>query len=367
VTATLNRTREDVPEELTSTVDTLTAALRAVTDPATTPQDREAVTESAKRLASALSAISDDSTPREQRDQLTVLVKQMTSTLAVGQESDLPAEDGARLLVVVERTTSALETIGDSRTPKKLRGELTAIVEEVNYALEQSRGQGEMGRTALWVSSSQGFLTESAEQPEESPTQPEQSSTPSEQSSTPEEQQDPLADAIRHVSRPMKQATDPRNSPQKRAEARDEMGDRTARMKKEQDKAASEQEQEQSQAPLGKAAEVCANAVLKALPARRLEKGLKDLTPSSWDSAGVKGFWKAREEGNEVLDIRAQLKNDEHDHAPFSIAPLIREFAELLPGEQLRVTLGRPAFYCRQTAVYLEQQGFTSGSWLGEG
>ncbi|MEU9053337.1 hypothetical protein AB0D37_23430 [Streptomyces sp. NPDC048384] len=363
MTATLNKTREDVPEELTSTVDTLTAALRAVTDPATTPQDREAVTESAKRLASALSAISDDSTPREQRDQLTVLVKQMTSTLAVGQESDLPAEDGARLLVVVERTTSALETIGDSRTPKKLRGELAAIVEEVSYALEQSRGQGEMGITALWVSSALGFLTPLTAQPEETPTQPEPSRTRSEQSGTPK-QKDPLAKAIHQVSQPMKEATDSSNSPEKRDEARKEMSERTARMKDEQDKAASEQEP--PDAPVGKAAEVCTNAILKAVPDPRLEKGLKDLTPSNWDSAGVKDFWKAKENGNDVLDVRAQLENDEHAHAPFDIGPLIEELADLLPGKELHATLGQPALHCRQTAVYLYQDGITAGTWLGE-
>ncbi|WP_406202854.1 hypothetical protein OG331_32575 [Streptomyces sp. NBC_01017] len=364
MTAALNRTRGDVPEELTSTVDTLAAALRTVTDPATTPQDREAVTESAKKLASALSVISDDNTPRELRDQLTVLVKQMTSTLAVGQEPDVPPEDGARLLVVVERTASALDAIGDSGTPKKLRGELAAIVEEVSYALEQSRGQGEMGMTALWVSSAMGFLTLSTAQPEETPTQPEPSRTRSEQSGT-SQQHDPLAKAIHQVTQSMKEATDSRNSPEKRNEARKEMSDRTTGMKDEHDKAASEQEP--PDAPVGKAAEVCTNAILKALPDRRLEKGLKDLTPSNWDSAGVKDFWKAKENGNEVLDVRAQLENDEHTHAPFDIGPLIEELAELLPGKELNATLGQPALHCRQTAVYLDQDGITAGSWLGEG
>ncbi|WP_369271016.1 hypothetical protein AB5J55_14115 [Streptomyces sp. R11] len=359
MTATLNKTRDDVPAELTSTVDTLTAALRAATDPATTPQDREAVTESARKLASALSVISKDGTPREQRDRLTVLVKQMTSTLVVGQQPDLPAEDRSRLLLVVERTTSALDTIGDAGTPKKLRGELAAIVEEVNFALEQSRGQGEMGRAALWVSSSQGFLTGATAQPEHS-------SAPGQHSRNPQDQRDELADATRRVSRPMKQATDPRTSPEKRDEARNEMEDGTARMKAEQDKAASEQEQ--PQAPLGKAAEMCTNAVLKALSARTLEKGLKDLTPSSWDSAGVKDFWKAREQSNDVLVVRAQLKNDEHAHAPFGIAPLITKLADLLPGKELIWTLGTPSgLHCRQTAAYLDEDGVTAGTWLTTG
>lgn len=342
MTTTLNARREDVPEELTSSVDTLTDTLKEVEDPDTSPQDREAVTDSAREVASALTVISDDSTPVELREQLTVLVKQVTSTLEAGQEPDVPPEDRSRLFLVVKRTTAALDTVTDSATSPKLQGLLPTIITDLNYASEQGRGGGELGVTALRASSSMDLLSDSH---------------------VSQKQREELAEETARVSRLLRRASDPKSSPQERAEARQEMRDRTSRMKDEQEDASSGQEP--PDASLGKAAEVCATAIFDTVSDRKLARGLKDLTPSSWDSEGVRDFWKASEEGDNVLDVRAQLRNNEHTHAPFQVAQLITGLAEILAGKDLIGTLGgKSTAHCRQTAVYLEEEGVTAGDWL---
>ncbi|MFH8694747.1 hypothetical protein [Streptomyces chartreusis] len=339
VTTTLSARREDVPEELTASVDTVTAALRAAEAPDTTPQDRGAVTDSAKELASALEVISDDSTPAEVREQLTALVKQVTATLEAGQAPDVPPEDRSRLFLVVKRMTAAFGLVADAQTPQGVREPTVAAIRDTNEAEEQDKGRDETGLT---ISSSMGLISDKQ---------------------IPEKQRERLAEITAEVSRLMKRATDPEASPEERAEVQREMNDRTSRMKDEQEEAASAQEPPDS--PLGEAAEVCTNAVFEAVSQRELSTGLEDVTPPDWDSTGVKDFWKASDEGNDVLDVRAQLENDEHTHAPFEVAPLITGLAEIVEGKDLTGKLGgKPAAHCRQTAVYLQEEGITTGSWL---
>jgi hypothetical protein len=342
VTNTLSQRREEVPEELTASVDSLTATLQAVTDPATSPQDREAVTDSAKDLASTLGAISDDSTPDEVRDQLTGLVKQLTSTLEAGQEPDVAPEDRSRILLVAKRTAAALDTISDPETPPKLRLLMTEGTKDVNQAVKDSEGRGVVGHTGVTTTSAWASLADPG---------------------TPNEQKRDIADRAAKTSRQLKLASDPKASPEERAQARQKMRDRAADLKDAQEKAAAAQDP--PDASLGKAAEVCTNSMFEALEHGKLSKGLKDLTPSNWNSAGVKDFWKASNEGNDVLDVRAQLQNDQHTHAPFEVARLITKLADLVLADDLNVTLGeRPAAYCKQTAVYLGEQGVTAGDWL---
>lgn len=339
MTTTLSAKREDVPKELTASVDTVTATLRAAEAPDTTPQDRGAVTDSAKELASALEVISDDNTPAEVREQLTVLVKQVTATLEAGQAPDVPPEDRSRLFLVMKRMTAAFSLVADAQTPQGVAEPAMATIRDTTEAEEQDKGKDETGLT---ISSSMGLVSDRQ---------------------IPEKQRQRLAEITAEVSRLMKRATDPQASPEERAEARREMKDRTSRMKDEQEEAASAQEPPDS--PLGEAAEVCTNAVFEAVSQRDLSKGLEDVTPPDWDSTGVKDFWKASDKGNDVLDVRAQLENDEHTHAPFEVAPLITGLAEIVEGRDLTGKLGgKPAAHCRQTAVYLQQEGITTGSWL---
>ncbi|MGF0171623.1 hypothetical protein ACQF36_14285 [Streptomyces sp. Marseille-Q5077] len=360
VTATLNEERAEVPEELTATVDTLIVTLVSVEDPATSPQDREALTDSAKELGATLAVISDNGTPGKLRKQLARIVKQMAATLKAGLKPDVSPEDRSRLFLVVERTTVALAAIADPRTPQKPRQQLTAIVEDTNYALEQCNGKGETGAAALLVSSSVEFLAESI-----TPQQIPGSNRPDERQpeSTGDNQ---LMDESQRVSGQMRRANDPKASPEDRAEAGQEMRDRSSKLEQEQDKAAARQGR--PDVSLGKAAEVCTSAIFKAVSDRKLSKGLRDMTPPSWNSTGVKDFWKAIDEGTDMLDVSAQLENDEHTNAPFKVAPLISGLAEILHGSELNGRVGiKQASHCRQTAAYLEQEGVTVGSWLTSG
>ncbi|MFC5217052.1 hypothetical protein [Streptomyces coerulescens] len=357
VTATLNDRRDDVPEDLRSTVDSLTATLRAVTDPETTPQDRGAVTGSARALASTLGVISDDGTPGELRDRLSGLVKQVTATLEAGQEPEVADEDGSRVFLVANRTTSALDTIADTGQPQKWREQLATIVEDVNHAMEQTNGGGETGDTAVPVSSSIGYLIGS------DPSQGLVGSSPAETQGDDVGNRQELTDRSERAGRQMRLASDPDSSQEEQSEARREMREQTARMKEEQRKAASDQES--PDASLGKAAEVCANAIFDSVSERKLSDGLEGLTPQSWDSAGVKDFWKARAEGDDVLDVRAFLRNNENTHAPFPVAKLISSLAEVVGVDELTSDVGGiSTAHCKQSAAYLEDQGVTAGDWV---
>ncbi|MEU3620207.1 hypothetical protein ABZ725_49240 [Streptomyces sp. NPDC006872] len=337
----------------------MTTTLEAVEDPATTPQDRQAVIESTKELTATLAVISDDSAPDELQEQLTPLVKQVTATLEVGTDPSVPPEERSRILLVVKRTTSVLGAIRSPETPQNLRGQLIAIVTDANSALEMSRGGEETG-TALMLTSTSAELGLEQDTPHSD--QP----TPHSDTPTPDADRQELVDDAQQGNQLVKKMSDPRTSPQERAEAREELRDRTPRMKGRQEAAASAHSL--PEAPLGKAAEACTNAIFNAKSERELAKGLEDLVPRKWDTEGVKDFWKAKEERDDSLDILAQLQNDERTHAPFPVAPLITELAELIPGDDLLSTLGRkPASSCRQTAVYLQADaGITVTPWLME-
>ncbi|MEV1064221.1 hypothetical protein [Streptomyces sp. NPDC050263] len=323
----------------------MTTTLETVEDPETTPQDRQAVIESTKELTSTLAVISDDSTPPELQEQLTPLVKQVTATLEVGNDPSVPPEDRSRLLLVVKRTASALDAIRAPETPQNLRGQLIDIVADANSALETSRGTEETGTTLMMTSTSAELGLDQDTRPADRPG---------------------LVDDAQQGNQLAKHMNDPRTPPEEQAEARQELRDRTPRMKDRQEDAASAQRL--PEASLGRAAEVCTNAIFNAKPERELAKGLEDLVPQKWDTEGVKDFWKAKEERDDSLDVLAQLQNDEHTHAPFPVAPLITELAELIPGDDLLSTLGgKPASSCRQTAVYLEADaGITVTPWLME-
>ncbi|MFJ7073267.1 hypothetical protein [Streptomyces sp. NPDC098781] len=362
VTTTLEQRRAEVPEELTPSVDSLIATLRAVEDPSTSPQDRGAVTESAEALAATLAVISDDGTSGAVRDQLTGIVKQVASTLEAGRGLDGAPEDRSRLFVVVKRTTGALDTIADPETPEKQSEHLTTIVEDVNYAVEQGNGAGDIGATSVPVSSSLGFLTAPKASQQESGSSQEHLSPTQGVRGEYNEQQQELGEATAQVSQAMRQATDPKSSPEDRADAQGEMKERTTRMKDEQEESGSSQDP--PDAALGAAAEVCTNAIFEVVSDRKISNGLRDMTPSAWNSTGVKDFWKAQQEGDDVLDVRAQLRNDEHSHGPFAVGRLIEQLATVVPGKELTQTVGNAALHCTQAALYLEEDGITVGSWL---
>ncbi|WP_405582595.1 hypothetical protein [Streptomyces sp. NBC_01092] len=293
-------------------------------------------------MASTLGVISDDGTPGKVREQLTGLVKQVTATLKAGQEPDVQPEDRSRVFLVVQRTTPALKMVGDPETPPKLRGLAKTLINNVSNGAEQNHGSGEEGLATLWASSGVEPLADA---------------------DIPKGLREDVGEESTRVSQHIRRASDPESSPEERDEARREMREGTARMRDAQEEAAAARDRPDTS--LGKAAEVCTNAIFGAVQERKLSKGLKDVTPQSWDSAGVKDFWKASAEGNAMLDVRAQLQNDEHTHAPFEVARLITNLADVVPEKDLTVTLaGKPAAHCKQTAVYLDRQGITAGDWL---
>ncbi|WP_159392858.1 hypothetical protein [Streptomyces cyaneogriseus] len=361
VTTALQGEKERAPEELASAVDTLISIVSAVETPETLAQDRQGVIESAENLASALAVISDPNTPRELKEELTAIVQQVTSTLEVVHGPRVPSESRSMLILVVKRTTSTLDLICDSKTPQKLRGMLIGIVKDTNYALErspetrngstrspnsnESRAPAQDAEIRMLLGSSSAIVSDRR---------------------TPTGEREKLADVTQQVSSLLRKATDPGTSQEERSEARKELDERTARMKDQQEESASAQERPEES--LGKAAAVCTSAIFESTPESTLMRGMKRLVPAEWEDEGVKDFWKAQERSNDQLDVLAQLRNNEHSHAPFEVAPLITELAELVPHDKLFGSLGPSALSCEQTASYLDEEfGITVGTWLTKG
>ncbi|MEV2212587.1 hypothetical protein AB0H86_14220 [Streptomyces sp. NPDC050997] len=344
----LNEMKEDLPEELASTVDELTTTLEAVEDPGTSPQDRQGVIESARQLTTALTTIADDSTPDELREQLITLVKETSFTLRISQDPQVPPEEQSLVIVVVKRSTSAVKMICDPETPQEQRDQQIPTMRNLYAAVGRAHGEPRVADNAVYVST--GLATAAA--PE-----------------TPPEQSEELTETAHRHSQSLRKYSDPKTSAKEKAEAKTDMEDQGARMGEEQEDAAStDSEQEAS---LAEEARVCTNAVFESVAEHRLAEGLKDLVPDSWDTEGVKDFWKAKvsaKERDEFLDVLAQLRNDANVHAPVEIAQLITELAELVPRDRLFAALGStPASQCEQTASDLDQDyDVEVGNWLVE-
>ncbi|MBT2415811.1 hypothetical protein J7I94_35705 [Streptomyces sp. ISL-12] len=343
-TTALNEEKERVPEELVSTVETLITLVGTVEDPRTKPQDRQGVVESAKNLSTALAAISNPRTPPELRKDLTTTVEQVTSALEKVSEPRVPTEKRSTLILVVKRATSTLDMICDPRTPRGLQGQMVTTMKNTAYVVERSNGP-EATPALVPVGSSQDIMHAPR---------------------TPSREREQLSDITQQVSSLLRKISDPGTSQEERSEAAKELDEKTARMKKQQERAASAQERPKES--LGKAAAFCSSAVFESMPESDLVQGLKKLVPAQWEEEGVKDFWKAEEKSNDTLDVLAQLRNNEHTHGPFKVVPLITELAELVPHDRLFGTLGAAALSCEQTATYLEEEfGVTVGSWLTKG
>ncbi|MEU1940788.1 hypothetical protein ACH49O_40725 [Streptomyces coeruleorubidus] len=348
VTTSLNETKDGLPEELAATVDELTTTLEAVAAPETSLQDRQEVIESAQQLTTALTTIGGDGASDELREQLGTLVQQVSSTLMVGHDPEVPPEERSFLLVVVKRTTSALDMICDPETPEELRGHLIAVVDQLNYVLESS-WDGELVRSfAMLAGSSVDWITA----PE-----------------TPPEVQNALAESTRKGTEKLVEINGLAASQEDRAKTRqdpeEELKKQAARMSDQQQRAASAHDQPDES--LSEAAMVCTSAIFESEAESNLIQQLGSLIPENWGTEGVKDFWKAEVQGDELLDVLAQLQNDERVRAPFEIPQLITELADLVPGSELLGTLGKKSLYCRETASVLDQDfGITAGTWLAE-
>jgi hypothetical protein len=348
VTTTLSEVAEEVPEELAPIVKRLATTVDAAEDPDTSPQDREGVVESTEELAATLEVIGDPRTPRELRGQLVEIVEQVTSTLAVTNDPEIPSEQRSMIILTMQRVTSALDMICDRETPQGLRGDLITIAGQVSLAVEQSQGEQSVVSVAMVVGASMEIIQDEM---------------------TLQSSREQLAKSTRQVSRLLEKSSDPRASHEERSQARKALKDRTSRLKDEQEEAATAAEGGggEPDESLGKAAEVCINAIFKAVPEPTLINGLKGLVPAKWRDEGVKDFWKSKVKSDELLDVLAQLRNDQQDHAEFKVVPLVTELAQLVPREELFSMLTVSALSCEQTASYLDEEfGITVGTWLTE-
>ncbi|MGC9496341.1 hypothetical protein [Streptomyces sp. WG7] len=338
-------------------METLIAVIGTVDDPETMPQDRQGVIESAKNLSTALAAINDPKTPPELRKELSAIVKQVASALEVVNGSRVPAEQRSALILVIKRTTSTLDLICDPKTPQDLRDRMITILKDATYAAERSQDGAQADapdalRSTGYKQGAPGALVSVSS-----------SADIMGDRRTPPEERERLAEITRQVSALLRKISDPGTSQEERSEARKELDEKTSRMKDQQEQSASAQERPEES--LGKAAAFCTSAIFESTPESDLARGLKKLIPAQWDDEGVKDFWKAKEKSDEVVDVLAQLRNNEHTQGPFDVVPLITELAELVPHKELFGTLGGSALSCKQTATYLDEKfGVTVDTWL---
>jgi|UniRef100_A0AAU3HYK2 hypothetical protein len=356
----LNETKENVPEELAPTVDELATTLEAVKAPGTSLRDRQGVIESVGHLTTALTATGDVSTPPKLRKQLIAFVEQVSSVLKVSYDSQVPSETRSSLLLIMKRTTSALDMICDPQTPAELRGQLITI----SGGLADAAGAGHQTEEIRGFEEQMSIAQADAAAPETSPdTAALGISLEAATLEMPPENRKELVRTVHEQNEKLKVFNNPKSSPEDRAAAENDMRKRSARLSDQQEKATSDQGRPED--PLGKAAETCTNAIFESSAGNELPQELKDLVPGSWRPEGVKDFWKSKEKSDILLDVLAELQNNQRVHAPIDIAPLITELAKVVPRSDLWSTIGSRASYCQSTAVYLDEDyGVAVGTWL---
>ncbi|WP_149551243.1 hypothetical protein [Streptomyces marokkonensis] len=356
-TTSLTEEKERVPEELTGTVEALITIVTTVDSPETLPQDKQGIIESAENLSVALAAISDPRTPPELRKELTAIVKQVTAALEAFNAPGVPPEERSMLILVAKRTTSTLDMICDPDTPQDVRDPMIATVKDTTYAAMMSHSGSPAGSTDATQPTNPG-----PQQDVSNNLVPVSSSSEIVQDRrTPPKEREELAKITQQVSALLKRISDPRTSPGDRSKAKKELDEKTSRMRDQQEDSASAQKRPEES--LGKAAAFCTSAIFETTRESDLMAGLERLVPAQWEDEGVKDFWKAEEKSNDMLEVLAQLRNNEHTHGPFEVVPLVTALAELVPRDELFGTLGGSALSCRQTAKYLNEEGITVGTW----
>ncbi|MGV9273993.1 hypothetical protein [Streptomyces griseosporeus] len=339
----LDDKKADVPEDLVPSVDQLTGVLEAVNDTQTPPQERDGAVRSARQVDSALDAIANPGTPAAVRDRLTALVPQVSAALHTANESQTPPESGA-LGLIVARTASVLRVVEDQDTPPDVEASLVDGAENLLSAVQNGAPIGNEGANAAagrgdddgqleWKMLVSNGL-ETAGDP-----------------NTSEDERKGLAKSAHEGSET--QPGDP------------EAQQKKLRLKKDLREAISEQGLPDE--PLGRAAELCTNSVFESVLDTTLADDLQTLTPETWNSEGIRDFWKSREAANDSLDVIAQLQDDTYDNTALAIKRMIPQLADSLPADDLYSSLGMGARDCLQAASRLDNEmGVQSGSWLSE-
>ncbi|MEU3844239.1 hypothetical protein AB0E88_29970 [Streptomyces sp. NPDC028635] len=336
--ADLDDKKADVPEELVPSVQQLTDVLQAVNDTQTPPQERDGAVRSAQQVASALDVIDDPQTPPAVRDRLTGLVQQVAGALNAANGSQSPPESGM-LAQVVARSASVLGVVAGQDTPPDVENSLVAGANNLWSSVQQGTasegeatgaGGGAGGRQEWHMLVANGLQT--ASDPK-----------------TSGDKRKGLAESAHEAS--ASRPGDPGAAGKKR------------RLEKELKDAISSQGLPDE--PLGKAAEFCTNSVFESVPDTTLAEDLQSLTPDTWNSEGVRDFWKSQESGNDSLDVFAQLQNDKVDNTALAIKRMIPQLADALPAKDIYSSLGAPALHCLQAALQLDQEaGVKSGNWV---
>jgi hypothetical protein len=350
VTADLDGLKDEVPGDLAPSVERLTAALRAVEDPATPPQERDAVVRSAQAVTVALKAVADPGTPAEVQKQLTGLVRQVTGVLDAGSRPGLPQGERRTVGFVAEHTASVLPVIADDRTPGGLRDDLAGAASGALTAVS-----GAPGGHTLAARSPQTHMLDAARSVAVA-------ASAAGSPGTPDEGRKETAQSAHQAGTTLAKAEDPDASEEERDTARKEVPGQIDRMEKELEKTLAAEGL--PDVPLGTAAEVCTNAVFGSAPEETLGKNLSGLLPEKWNAEGVQDFWKAKDMGNDVLDVLTQLRNDEYADTPVEVERLVPQLAATVPADRLFATLGKPALHCLQAARQLDDRGVPSGSWV---
>jgi hypothetical protein len=180
---------------------------------------------------------------------------------------------------------------------------------------------------------------------------------------TPDEGQKATAQSAHQAGATLARSADPSASDEERKKARGEADEQIDRMEQKLEEAVSAQGL--PDVPLGKAAEVCTNAVFDSTAEDTLGRNLRSLLPEKWDAEGVKDFWKSRDMGNDALDVLTQLQNDEYADAPVEVKRLVPGLAASVPADRIFGMLGRPALHCLSAAQQLDHDfGVKSGSWV---
>ncbi|MFG3002395.1 hypothetical protein [Streptomyces calvus] len=353
VTAQLNRMAARAPDELKPSVAQLTSVLERSQAPETSPQDRDGIIGCAGHVAAALEAINAPGTPAAAREQLTDIVQQVASGLDAVSDTGVPEEQRAMTVLTLQGSASVLELIADPGTPQQLRDLLAGGTGSLNTAAarpspgEKAAPSGPPGRSRghqRTLITAYGTIT---------------------RSDTSGGDRQNLAGTAGEAAESLDKSTDPRVSQEDRDRAQKKLAEQIDRLQRQLEKIAATQGL--PDVPLGKAAEVCANAAFSYVPEPKLIGFLAHLTPDKWNGEGVKDYWKSRQSGDGSLDVQAQLKNNSFDRAPFGIARLVPELADFIPARQLFGTLGMPGLHCLRSAVLLDEQGVRAGTWVDKG
>ncbi|MGW2640933.1 hypothetical protein [Streptomyces sp. NPDC001348] len=353
-TKVLEQKKAEVPGELAPSVEQLTATLRAVDAPGTPPQNRDAVIRTARSVSSALAVIDDPGTPRAVRAQLTELVKQVASTVGAADSPGIRPEMRRAYFYAADKSANAYRLIDNPETPP-------AVAHAANRIIAN------LARSAQHDAKGKSFK-------EQSSTRTGQEPGPAvlqlatvlaalgDQHSSDDGGRSSLAQTAGEASSSLDGSNDPGASDDAQEQARQELQKQLTELEKGFDKYLSAQPLPSEQ--LGKAAEVCTNAIFETASEGTLARYLESVLPHTWNTAGVSDFWKSEEKGNDSLEIFTQLRNEHITDAPMAIKQLVPKLADSVPASQLFTAVGSSALHCLRAASQLDQNGIDSGTWV---